>query len=112
MLASGNLLEKNVIMKIWIKIIIYTVVATVIATLPAVTVGQARHINSLKAHVDEQHTIIDSLLKRRMTVIDCQLHVTDKSRFAIYGRYNKGTINVPNDRTYTLQIDSTNITVK
>ena len=99
-------------MKTWIKIIIYAIVAVAIATLTATTIGQARHIKSLKAQVEEQHVIIDSLLKRRMTVIDCQLHVTDKSRFAIYGRYNKGTINVPNDRTYTLQIDSMNITLK
>lgn len=96
----------------WIKIIIYAAVAVVIATMTATTILQARHISSLKYQVDEQHIIIDSLLKRRMTVIDCQLHVTDKSRFAVYGRYNKGTINVPNDRTYTLQIDSTNIIVK
>lgn len=96
----------------WIKIIIYAVVAVAISILITTAVLQARHISSLKDQVDEQHIIIDSLLKRRMTVIDCQLHVTDKSRFAIYGRYNKGTINVPNDRTYTLQIDSTNITVK
>ena len=99
-------------MKTWIKIIIYAAVAVAMATMTATTILQARHISSLKNQVDEQHIIIDSLLKRRMTVIDCQLHVTDKSRFAIYGRYNKGTINVPNDRTYTLYIDSTNITVK
>ena len=99
-------------MKTWIKIIIYAVLALAIAILTAVAIGQGKHIRTLKDQVDEQHMVIDSLLKRRMTVIDCQLHVTDKSRFAIYGRYNKGTINVPNDRTYTLKIDSTNITVR
>ena len=56
--------------------------------------------------------MIDSLLNRRMTVFDVQLHVTDKSRFAIYGRYNKGTINVPNERRYELTIDSTNVSMK
>lgn len=99
-------------MKTWIKLIIYAVVAVAIATLTAVSIGQSKQIRSLKAQVDEQHMVIDSLLKRRMTVIDCSLHVTDKSKFAIYGRYNKGTINVPNDRTYTLQIDSTSISLK
>ena len=99
-------------MKTWIKIIIYAVVALAIATLTAVAIGQGKHIHTLKAQVDEQHMVIDSLLKRRMTVIDCQLMVTDKSRFAIYGRNNKGTINVPNDRTYHLQIDSTSINIR
>ena len=99
-------------MKTWIKLIIYAVVAVAIATLTAVSIGQSKQIRNLKAQVNEQHMVIDSLLKRRMTVIDCSLHVTDKSKFAIYGRYNKGTINVPNDRTYTLQIDSTSISLK
>lgn len=99
-------------MRTWIKVIIYAITAVVISTLIAIAIGQNCHIKTLKKQVSEQRQVIDSLLKRRMTVIDCSLHVTDKSRFAIYGRYNKGTINVPNDRTYTLQIDSTNITVK
>lgn len=92
MLASGNLLEKNFIMKIWIKIIIYTVVATVIATLTAVTVGQARHINSLKAQVDEQHMVIDSLLKRRMTVQKIKELIKDE-------------ITKPQDRGITFKYD-------
>lgn len=99
-------------MKTWIKIIIYAVAAITIATLAAICAGQGKQIRSLEAQVNEQHMVIDSLLKRRMTVIDCKLQVTDKSRFTIYGRHNKGTINVPNDRTYTLEIDSTNITVR
>ena len=99
-------------MKTWIKGIIYAVLAASICTLTAITIGQGKHLRTQKAQIKEQSIIIDSLLKRRMTVIDCQLMVTDKSRFAIYGRNNKGTINVPNDRTYHLAIDSTSIIIR
>ena len=66
----------------------------------------------LKERTEEQSRVIDSLLNRRMTVFDVQLHVQDKSKFAIHGQYNKGTINVPSIRTYELVIDSTSINVK
>ena len=66
----------------------------------------------LKQRTEEQSRVIDSLLARRMTVFDVQLHVQDKSKFAIHGQYNKGTINVPSIRTYELVIDSTSINVK
>ena len=99
-------------MKTWIKTIFYTIAAVAIATLIAISTGQHRHIASLKTQVAEQRTVIDSLLKRRMTVFDCQLYATDKSRSTIYGRYNRGTINMPQERTYTLVIDSTKINLK
>lgn len=41
-----------------------------------------------------------------------KLHVRDQSKFTIYGKYNKGTINVPNERTYTLEVDSINMKIK
>ena len=67
---------------------------------------------NLRDRTEEQSRVIDSLLARRMTVFDVQLHVQDKSKFAIHGQYNKGTINVPSIRTYELVIDSTSINVK
>jgi hypothetical protein len=73
------------------------------------TKAYCRH---LKRQTEDQTVIIDSLLKRRMTVFDVTLSVTDKSRFAVYGKYNKGTIYVPSERTYELKIDSTNISMK
>lgn len=66
----------------------------------------------LKQRTEEQSRVIDSLLNRRMTVFDVQMHIQDKSKFSIYGSHNKGTINVPNERTYTLEIDSVNMKVK
>jgi hypothetical protein len=99
-------------MKTWISFLIHAIIAIIIAVLTTVCVGQTKHIKTLDKQVTEQSQVIDSLLKRRMTVFDCQLYVTDKSRSTIYGRYNRGTINMPQERTYTLVIDSTNINLK
>lgn len=60
----------------------------------------------------KQQATIDSLLRKRDTFIDVELNVTDKSRATIYGRYNKGTITIPQQRTYILEIDSTNVKIK
>lgn len=102
-------------MKKWIIIIIggcALAASAAIATLSVSLKSKTEMCAELKQRTKEQSRVIDSLLNRRMTVFDVQLHVTDKSRFAIYGRYNKGTINVPNERTYELTIDSTNVSMK
>ncbi|MBP5400329.1 MAG: hypothetical protein J6Y35_01725 [Bacteroidales bacterium] len=102
-------------MKKWIIIIIggcALAASAAIATLSVSLKSKAEMCAELKQRTKEQSRVIDSLLNRRMTVFDVQLHVTDKSRFAIYGRYNKGTINVPNERRYELTIDSTNVSMK
>lgn len=93
----------------WIIIIILSAAT---CTAASIAIGQARHLKSLKHQVSEQSAVIDSLLKRRMTVFDVSLNVTDRSKISVYGRYNKGTINVPSERTYTLEVDSVNMTVK
>ena len=96
--------------KFWIMIVAALSMGLVISGVVAGM--QHRHMKDLRVQVQEQSCVIDSLLKRRMTVFDVRLNVTDKSRFAIYGRYNKGTISVPNERTYTLELDSFNIRTK
>lgn len=96
-----------------ICIVIYIVGSVAaIATLSFTNHSRRVQCADLKQRTEEQSRVIDSLLKRRDKFIDVQLHVTDKSRFAIYGRYNKGTINVPNERTYLLEIDSTSVNMK
>ncbi|MDR1627648.1 MAG: hypothetical protein LBR79_02600 [Oscillospiraceae bacterium] len=97
-------------MKIWIKIAIYALLAAAIITLSGLYFESCKHVSSLKFQVKEQTHIIDSLLARRMTLFDVKLQVTDKN--IIHGRYNKGTINMPQERTYTLSIDSMNIKIK
>jgi len=96
---------------IW-KIIIYVAVAAVISVMIALIAGQRRHVVTLKNQVAEQSLIIDSLLKRKTYSFDVKLNVTDRSSNKIYGRYNKGTIEMPSVKTYLLEIDSTNIIIK
>lgn len=93
-------------MKSWIKIAIYVLTAATIAVLIVIATMQKRHLNSLEKQVEEQSIVIDSLLKRRMSVLDVKLNVTDKSRNIIYGRYNKGYIYQPQERVYRLEMDS------
>lgn len=98
-------------MKKWIWIV--WAIMAVITTLSITTASlEGNHRRSLAKQVKEQSVIIDSLLKRRMTVFDVQLHVTDKSVNKIYGRYNKGTISMPQERRYILEVDSVSMRVK
>lgn len=106
-------------MKQWIKTAIgVAAIVCVMGASAAITIlseklkSKTEVCADLKQRTEEQSRVIDSLLNRRDKFIDVQLHVTDKSRFAIYGRYNKGTINVPNERRYMLTIDSTNVTMR
>lgn len=89
-----------------IKWIVGIICVALIATLVVSNVYTTKHNKSLKAQVDEQSKIIDSLLARRMNVIDAKLYVTDKSKNVVYGKYNKGTIYVPQEKKYLLEIDS------
>lgn len=99
-------------MKTWIKILITAVIALIITCLATANAYQHRANKQLRVQVKEQSKVIDSLLARRMTFFDCQLYVTDKSRNYVYGRYNRGTINMPQERLYRLVIDSVKMTVK
>ena len=71
--------------------------------------GSCRQVRTLSLQVAEQHQVIDSLLARRMTVMDVQMHVTDRSTSKVYGRYNKGTITLETAKKYILEVDSFNI---
>ena len=106
-------------MKNWIKIAIdIVIIVCVIGASAAITIlsenlkSKTEVCAELKKRSDEQSRVIDSLLARRMTVFDVQMHIQDKSKFSIYGSHNKGTINVPNERTYTLEVDSINMKIK
>lgn len=99
-------------MKTWIKILIATILASAVCVMSVLYSESHKHVKTLKSQVQEQSAVIDSLLKRRMTLMDVDLYVTDKSRNVIYGRYNKGTITMPQERKYILEIDSTKIDIK
>ena len=98
-------------MKTWIKILIVAVLASAVCVMSVLYAESHKHVKTLKAQVTEQSAIIDSLLKRRMTLMDVDLYVTDKSRNVIYGRYNKGTITMPQERKYILEVDSVNMRI-
>ncbi len=70
------------------------------------------HRKSLQRQVAEQSAVIDSLLSRDRPLLDVQLHVTDRSRNVIYGRYNKGTITMPQERRYILEVDSSTLVLR
>jgi hypothetical protein len=97
--------------KLW-KILGYFILAAVLAVFIALYSGSVKHNKTLKLQVKDQGVIIDSLLKRKTYTFDVKLNVTDRSRSIIYGRYNKGSISMPQERTYTLTVDSANFTVK
>lgn len=99
-------------MKKTIKIIAYSIMALALTTLSVVTVLQHGRIKDHKVQIQEQSRVIDSLLTIRRNYIDVQLNVTDKSSSKIYGRYNKGTITMPSERTYKLVIDSVQVKLK
>jgi len=99
-------------MKTWLKITIIAVLACAVAVMSTLYAESHKHVATLKKQVEEQSTVIDSLLKRRMNVMDVELFVTDRSRNVIYGRYNKGTITMPQERKYILEVDSVNIDIK
>ena len=88
----------------------------VLAALAALTATAAflehSHRKSLQRQVVEQSAVIDSLLSRDRPLLDVQLHVTDRSRNVIYGRYNRGTIPMPQERRYILEVDSSTLTIR
>ena len=98
-------------MKTWLKILIVAVLASAVCVMSVLYAESHKHVKTLKAQVTEQSAIIDSLLKRRMTLMDVDLYVTDKSVNKIYGRYNKGTITMPQERKYILEVDSVNMRI-
>lgn len=98
-------------MKNKIKWIVAAAVAVVFVVVTTVAVMQRSKIRILKDRTKEQSEVIDSLLARRMHLYDVSLTVTDKSKYSV-GRYNKGTIAMPTEKRYILQIDSTSVRIK
>lgn len=98
-------------MKKWMIVAMAVVLAIAAVSVTAYSL-EHRHVKTLQRQVGEQSEVIDSLLRRRQTCIDVDLYVTDKSRNYVYGRYNKGTITMPQERKYILEIDSTSMVLR
>ena len=106
-------------MKTWLKIILICAASIPVAILSVSMYFSTNRIKDLRERcseqsqmISQQQNTIDSLLHRRDHFMDCHLYVTDKSRSNIYGRYNRGSITMPSEKTYTLVIDSTKVTVR
>ncbi len=93
----------------WILIAVMAVITALAVTAASL---EGSHRRSLARQVKEQSVVIDSLLRRDQPLLDVKLCVTDKSRNTIYGRYNKGTISMPQERRYVLEVDSMNMVLK
>ena len=91
---------------VWVVLLAATAVASTAAAL------EGNHRRSLAKQVKEQSAVIDSLLSRDQPLLDVKLYVTDRSVNKIYGRYNKGTISMPQERRYILEVDSVNMRIK
>lgn len=98
--------------KKWIKVVLYVVAAIAMATSTTVATIQGRHLKDVRMQVSEQSRVIDSLLTLKRTYFTASLYVTDKSVAKVYGSHNKGTITMPSERTYRLEIDSANIKMR
>lgn len=99
-------------MKAKIKYIIYAAAALALAVSFTLAVTTTGHNRSLKRQVQEQSRTIDSLLTIQRQSLNIQLYVTDKSTNKIYGRYNRGTIQMPSEKVYLLEIDSAQFGLK
>lgn len=87
----------------WILMAVLAVITSLAITIATL---EGAHRRSLAKQVKEQSVVIDSLLKRKPTMMDVKLYVTDRSKNNIYGRYNKGTITIPTTKIYKLEVDS------
>ena len=94
------------------KWIVWAVLAAATAVATTTAILEGNHRRSLAKQVKEQSAVIDSLLSRDQPLLDVKLYVTDKSRNVIYGRHNKGTISMPQERRYILEVDSMNMRIK
>ena len=88
------------------KWIVWAVLAATAAVATTAAALEGNHRRSLEKQVKEQSAVIDSLLSRDRPLLDVKLYVTDRSRNIIYGRYNKGSIFMPQERRYILVVDS------
>lgn len=69
-----------------------------------------------KATIEFQRVTIDSLMalppaEEQNITIEMHMAVTDKSKVDVNGKGNSGTINVPSERKYVVEMDSTSLNI-
>jgi len=90
----------------------YVILSAVIAGMGWVIGVQKKRIKEQSQSIEYLQNENNELRKLKTYHFEVKLNVTDKSRNNIYGRYNKGIIEMPSAKTYMLEIDSTSINLK
>lgn len=67
-----------------------------------------RHIHTLKTTITTQQQTIDSLLQLKPT-LEVHLAVTDRSTLKVNAAKNSGSVIVPSEKHYVVEIDSVSI---
>lgn len=99
-------------MKTYIKIILIAIVAVTITGLATGVALQHKTIRQNDKTIEFQRETIDSLLAlppAESITLEVSLEVTDKSKLTVNGKGNSGTINIPQERHYVVEIDSTSL---
>lgn len=97
-----------------IKIILIALVLIALGVTSTGWIIGMREHQEQKARIEEQAKVIDSLLNIPPSIsVSAKLDVTDKSKIDVNGKGNSGTINVPTERVYVveLQLDSAKMEV-
>lgn len=95
------------------------IIGILIAGVTATSIGWGTTHKQSKERLETiefQRVTIDSLLalppaESNELTIELKMDVTDKSHLTVNGKGNSGTINVPTERKYTIEIDSTSFNV-
>lgn len=100
--------------KYWLLIICVLVLALVGEAI-GWNISQNRSRERM-ATVEFQRETIDSLLalppaETQNIILELYMAVTDKSKVDVNGKGNSGTINVPTDRKYVVEVDSTSLNI-
>ena len=70
--------------------------------------------NHLKKALFEQREDIQEVMSKLppSVAVDCHLAVEDKSKMTINGKGNSGSISVPQDKTYYLELKMDSVSIK
>ena len=92
-------------MKKYIYLIVIAVVAMWAGFATTAAALQGQRIKEQSQMIIRQGVTIDSLLNRRMNVVDVSLNVADNSKLTVYGKKSEN-LTIPAAKTYLIKLDS------
>lgn len=100
--------------KYWI-IIVVVLAISIIGEAIGWNISQ-NHSRERQSTIEFQRVMIDSLLalppaESQYITLELNMAVTDKSKVDVNGKGNSGTINIPSERHYLVELDSTSLNV-